>query len=115
MEKEEKPRTLKQNRAIHKYFIDVANECVAQGLSLKQVLNEFEIEIDEVIIKKLAQHIGMVKYSKAHTSDMTTTELSNVIDTLLVALSKMGLETDFPSADLKSILEYYEREANRHN
>lgn len=109
MDKEEKTRTLKQNRAIHKYFSDVAKECNAQGLTLHQVMEEFDIEIDEVIIKKMAQHIAYVKYGKEHTSECTTKELSDVIDTLEITLAKMGLEVDFPNAELKSLLEHYGR------
>lgn len=102
-----KKRTLAQNSAIHKYFADVATECQAQGLTLKQVLDEFDIAIDETLIKRMAQHIGKVKYDKSHTSDMTISELGDVIDTLMMVLAKLGLETNFPSADLKSMLETY--------
>lgn len=104
-----KPRTNLQNKSIHKYFSDVAKECKNQGLTLKQLLNVFEIEIDEIVIKKMAQQIGLVKYGKPHTSDMTTKELADVIDNLIKTLAFAGLETNFPSANYKSFLKTYDK------
>lgn len=106
--KQVKIRTPAQNKAIHKYFTDVANECRAQGITLKQLMSVFELEVDEVVIKRMAQHIGLVRYGKSHTSDMTTKELSDVVDILMKILANIGLETNFPNADFKSILENYQ-------
>lgn len=100
-------RSDRQNRALHKYCKDVANACVEQDISLKKLVREMDIYPSPENIKSIIREIGFKMYSRTSTADLTVKEFMEVIKTFEAGIAKVGLENNFPSYDLKNLLESY--------
>lgn len=97
---EEKKRTNRQSRALHKYFELLANDLNDAGYDLKRTLrNDVEIPWTPVLVKELIfRKVMIAMYDKQSTTKLTTKELISVSDTIARHLSsKLGIGTDFPS------------------
>ena len=103
--KEEKRRTLNQNRALHLYFQMLADELNRAGLDMKVVLKpSVDIWWNKQTIKDyLWRPIMKAQLGKRSTTEMTTTDIDAVFDTLNRHLSdKFGKWCEaipFPSLD----------------
>lgn len=100
-------RTTQQNKALHKMFSDLADELNEKGLTMKVVLKpEAEIRWTGDTIKEyLWKPVQRVLLKKQSTTELTTTEVDMVFETIQHHLGeKFGLELVFPSA--------YEKENN---
>ncbi len=98
-------RSLKFNKMIHGYFNAVAKKCIESGLTIGYLNKFFEINVDEVVIKKFAQTIAEVKYGTPHTSQLTNKELSDVMEQLDKILVNAGIDVHTETAEFKSLLE----------
>ena len=109
---EEKPRTLKQNDAMHLWFEMLATSLNDAGLSMLKTLKaEAEIPWTAITVKELLfKKMMEAMFNKTRTRDLTTKELTQVSETLIRYLGeKHGLETEFPSLDQLSDELVYER------
>ena len=97
-DKEVRPRTPQQNKAMHVYFEEVANELNESGLSVQAFLKDFEIDYSKEMIKSLWRHIAKKKFGIDSTADLTTKQLQDVFEEFNRQLSKHGLHIPFPSA-----------------
>lgn len=104
--KEKKQRSLAQNRAMHKLFTDIANEMLSQGIGMKVLLENFELEITPEDIKKLWRAIQFQKTGKKSTKELNTDELDVVWVAMIPILRKAGLEAEFPSIQTMLEKEY---------
>jgi hypothetical protein len=77
-EKQQRQRTLAQNRALHKFCDEVANECVAHGVTIEVFLQNAEVEVTPEIVKSLWRKFGEIMFGKKSTADLTTSEFSKV-------------------------------------
>jgi hypothetical protein len=78
----EKIRTALQNRALHKYIRDVANEMANNGHSLNVILKPtFEIPSNEKTFKHVIVH-PLIKaiFGIESTKDMTTKQINELYD-----------------------------------
>lgn len=97
---EEELRTLKQNKAIHKYFSLLSEEFNNAGLSMTKVLKP-GIDIDwtpEMIKKYLWKPVQDTMLDKKSTTKLNTKEVSKIYETLnRLTAQKFGISVVFPS------------------
>ena len=102
MDKEVKQRTLRQNKALHKYFTHLAAGLNASGFDMKKTLKE-SVEIPwtpETVKDWLWRPIQQAQLGKESTTELTTKDIDEVYDTLNRHLGKItGLHVPFPSVD----------------
>lgn len=94
------PRTLAQNRALHKFCSEVARECLDKGITYKVLIDKLAVQPNSENIKDLFRAVGKTLFNKDKTSEMTVAELSEVTNQLIPILAKQGIETPFPSEEI---------------
>lgn len=95
----EKQRTLTQNKAIHKYFVELTTELNNQGITLNILLKNIEVDLTPMAIKDIFRKIGEVKYGKKSTKDLTTVEIQECYEELNRHVSQHGVHIPFPSIE----------------
>ena len=110
----EKPRTQAQNRALHKFCNEVANECTAHGVTVQVFLDNAEVDVTPDIVKSLWRKFGLIMFGKKSTADLTTKEFVKVGEEMARHLAMRGVDITFPSEEqtedyLKSF-EIYEKD-----
>lgn len=111
MDKEEKQRTARQNKALHLYFQHLADELNDAGLDMKKTLKpSVEIPWTATTIKDfLWRPVMKAQLGKTSTTQMTTKDIDRVYDTLNRHLSeKFGLTISFPSIESVMIAQWAE-------
>lgn len=98
--KNKDPRTQAQNRALHKFCAEVANECIQKGITYKVIIEDLAVEPNSENIKDLFRAVGKTLFNKDKTSKMTIAELSEVTNRIIPILAKKGIETPFPSEEI---------------
>lgn len=99
---EERQRTERQNRALHKMFGMLADTLNTNGLEMKVVLkHEYEIWWNKETIKQhLFKPVMKAMYNKSSTTQLNTNEVSKVFEQLQKMLGeKFGIEMTFPSIE----------------
>lgn len=102
LESGEKLRTEQQNKALHLFFTQLAQELNDHGLDMRKTLKPgVDIPWDSKTIKEyLWRPIQIAQLKKESTKELTTTEIDKVFNTLTRHLGeKFGLELSFPSLD----------------
>lgn len=70
-----KPRTLQQNRALHKWIKQKSDQCRAAGISQQAVLNHtIELEMTETQMKEIWRSVQKALYGKKSTTELTKNE-----------------------------------------
>jgi len=90
-------RTLKQNRALHVWFSELARECNNAGIDQRVMVKNLRVDVTETSLKDIFRSIGFAKFGKESTADLTTKELVNCYDEMLRMLAEEGIELSFPS------------------
>lgn len=99
MDKKDKQRTIQQNKALHKFFSLLADECNDQGLTLQKLLqNKIDVMVTPVLVKEvLWKPIQKVMFNKDSTTELTTKEIDQVFDVVNKLLGKYGIHIPWPS------------------
>ena len=97
--KEEKKRTIQQNRAMHKYCEQLSKELNDAGISQKLLLEGLEIDNSADSIKSLFRSLGEAKYHKDSTAKFTTKEMSDIYEELNRHLAHLGVHVPWPSQE----------------
>lgn len=95
----EHTRTLKQNRALHKFCSEVAHECIQKGITYKVLIESLEVEPTSENIKDIFRAVGKAMFNVDKTSKMSVDQLSQVTEKVNILLAKQGIETEFPSEE----------------
>lgn len=101
-EKLEKQRTVQQNKALHVYFSLIANALNDGGYDMRKVLKpEVEIPWSPRAVKEyLWRPVMKIQLQKASTTQMSTTDIDLVFDTINRHLGeKFGIHEPFPSLE----------------
>lgn len=100
--KEQKQRTLNQNRALYLYFTHLAAALNASGFDMKRTLKQ-DAEIPwtpELVKEFLWRPLQNALLNKESTTELTTKEIDEVLDVLTRHLGeKLGISVEFPSVD----------------
>lgn len=99
-------RTPQQNKALHAFNKAVCKEFIEKGITLNMLIKAIEIYPTEENIKDIQRAIGKTLFNKSHTSEFTKQEMSQVIDTFIIGLSKTGIEAEF-GYDKQRLLDFY--------
>jgi len=103
-------RTLQQNKALHKYLTELANELNAAGVDQKMFVDHLK-GWEVPITKEFLHQIWKMKQDKMgmgdSTTKMTTDQVSQVYDTINNFVgTEFGVHTAFPSMEeLNAILD----------
>lgn len=103
---DEKPRTQRQNRALHLLFGILADQLNEAGLDMKKTLRkDVEIPWTASNIKEfLWRPVMTAQLGKKSTTEMTTKDIDRVFETLTRHLGqKFSIELDFPSIESLSM------------
>ena len=95
--KDARPRTKQQNKAMHKYFEEVADVLNENGIAQSVFLENLEVDYTKETIKDIWRAIVKKKFGKESTADLTTKELQDVFEEFNRHLAKFGLHIPFPS------------------
>ena len=91
-------RTSQQNKALHLFLTQVAEEMQAQGIEFQDIVpHNIDIPITPEYLKSVFQGISKKMYGKEHTSELTKTELSEVEKVFSRWLATCGIDIPFPS------------------
>jgi hypothetical protein len=102
-----KRRTESQNKAMHKYFEEVADELNKAGIEPAIFLQNFRISHTKESVKDIFRQIGRQKFRKDSTSLLTTGEMNEIIKEFDRHLGGFGILMDFPSAELENLKQTY--------
>lgn len=94
---EEKQRTPKQNKSLHKYCIELADVLNEHGITIRQLFAEVEADNTMESVKQLWRTFARMKYGKESTKDLTTSEIQKVFEEVNRHISQWGLHMPFPS------------------
>lgn len=97
----EKQRTSKQNRALHRWFRQVAFDMDAAGHDAREVFT-CAIPITEHQVKELMfRPVAEIMYGKESSTELSVKEIQHVVDTLQrLFAEKYGISTPFTGGDL---------------
>lgn len=107
--KEPKKRTLRQNRSLHKWFSEIANEVNNAGIGQNLVLEGLQVDHTAESIKNIFRAVCRAKYGKVSTTELTTVELQDCVEELTRILGNSGITMGFPTVeDTEEYLNSYE-------
>jgi len=99
----ENQRTKQQNRALHKYFKEIADDCRSKGISVQMLLADLpdaEISMNEKIIKDIWKVFQNETLGKEHTADLTAKQVNEILeDFSMFMATKYDITMDFPSIE----------------
>jgi uncharacterized membrane protein YheB (UPF0754 family) len=111
---EEKSRTEQQNKSMHKWFKEVSDICLDNGVTVQHIINRaIHTQVDEDFIKWVYRRIGIKKkYIKKSTTELNTKQPSLIYDEMVKFFAH---EVDppielppFPSLEIKDYEKYIE-------
>lgn len=94
-----KQRSLAQNRSLHKYCQEVANELNNSGISMEVFYKNIQADYTMESVKELWRSFARTKYGKKSTTEFTTKELNEIYDEVNRHLSGFGIHIGFPSQE----------------
>ncbi len=100
--KEEKQRTDLQNRSLHLYFTQLAEELNNNNLDMRTVLKpDIEIPWSATSVKNfLWRPIMKIQTSKESTTELTTKEIDEIFDVINKHIGeKFGIHVEWPSSE----------------
>lgn len=97
--KEEKQRTLAQNRALHLFFTQLADALNDKGQYISQVI-KVDAQWDGDRIKELIWREVQKKITgKTSTTKLTSKEINDIFEALQVAFANKGIDIQWPSIE----------------
>jgi len=100
----EKIRTMKQNRALHKWCGEMARQLNESGIAISLVFRNIEADYSMELVKALWRAFAKAKYGKDSTTQLTTKEITDIYDEVNRHFSKFGIEhLPFPSQELETL------------
>jgi len=101
-EKKYPQRTLRQNRALHKYFTQISDDLNDHGLNIMKTLrSDAEIPWSPLLVKEIMwRPLMKAKLLKSSTTQLNTKEIDEILDILTKYLGEQhGLTVEFPSIE----------------
>lgn len=98
----EKQRTLQQNKALWLWFELVASALNDAGLDIKKILAKNPVEIPwskNSVCELLWRPLQEIQLNKHSTTQLLTTDIDIIFETINRFLAGFGIHSDFPSID----------------
>lgn len=102
-----RPRTLQQNKSLHKFCKLLADELNARGITQAMFVAALEIDNSAESVKNAFREMGFNKYLANSTAKLSTSEMSDIYKEMDRVVSQWGIQVDWPSDDKKSFEETY--------
>jgi len=97
--KPDKLRTLKQNRALHKFFSELADELNDRGQYIGKVI-KIDAEWNGDRVKELIwREVQKKMTGKTSTTQLTTKEIDEIFGVLHQAFASRGIDLQWPSIE----------------
>lgn len=93
-------RSSAQNRALHKLFINLANQLNELGETYKYMWLDEIVELSftpELIKESLWKSIQLALFNKKSTTELVTAEINQILDILTLKFSEWGIPVVFPN------------------
>ncbi len=104
-----KQRTLKQNKSLHKFCTELAQEANNHGVSMRAVMENITCDWSMESVKSIVHAISKAKYNKTSTADLTTKELSDCCAEVQKIFLEQGVLVNFPSFEEQEFINYYSK------
>lgn len=78
-----KPRTISQNRALHKLFTDISRYCLEHGIDMKTVLDHmsrYRCQVSPGAVKETWRAIQITTLGKESTTELEAKEIDQVYE-----------------------------------
>lgn len=100
-------RTTTQNNAYFLFQEFIASEMNNQNISLAQLVVEIQPKPTKNALHEVFKSILLSMYGKDSTKGMTREEMNNCLDVYFDALSRIGVDIEFPSREKQNLLQYF--------
>lgn len=100
----------RSQKQINAYFLFqewIADEMIAQGISLKQLVMEVEMKPTKNNLHEVFKAILDAKFQKTSTTVMTREEMSKCLDDYMDTLYKVWVNLYFPDSSKEHLLQFY--------
>jgi len=94
-----KQRTNAQNRSLHLYCSQLAEELNEAGITQRVFLQYLEVDNSAESVKSVFRALGKAKYGKESTSKLTTKECTDIYDEINRNSSRLGIHVAWPNRD----------------
>lgn len=108
-EVKEKLRTLRQNRALHKYCTEVATELQNAGVTVSAFIKDIEADFTMETVKMMWRAFAKAKYGKDSTTQLTSKQINEIYDECNRHIAKFGIHIAFPSSEWIALEELSEK------
>lgn len=98
-EKKKKQRSSSQNRSLHKYCKELADELQAVGVPMEVFVHNIEADYTMEAVKEVFRAFGRVKFHKKSTADLTTTEIKTCYEEMNRHVAQFGIHMVWPSEE----------------
>jgi hypothetical protein len=107
----DKQRTVQQNKALHLWFQMLADSLNDAGYDMRKTLKqEIEIPWTKSSIKEyIWRPIQEAQLGKKSTTDLTTTEIDRVLETITRHIAKFGITEPFPSVEELMLMSEFDK------
>lgn len=102
MSKDDK-RTNQQNKSLHVYCTELANELNGAGISMQAFVKDIQVDHTMESVKNLWRAIAKAKYGKSGTSELTKQEVDKVYEEINRHVAQFGIHIAFPSNELQGL------------
>ena len=92
-------RTTKQNNSQYQFFEDFSKLCIEHGLDVRVVFKDVRVTATPKTIKMYWDGIMKEKYGYDSTTQLTTTEMTEMYDEFNKILAAQGYHIPFPSQE----------------
>lgn len=107
----DKPRSLAQNRSLHKFFDQVAQVLAEHGVTLTDLLTAFRQDPPPPKgnnIKDIWRNLQKDLFSKQSTTEITSKEMNELYEYFHKTVAELtGESIEFPSEEIRQLLNYY--------
>ena len=100
---QEKQRTDKQNRSLHKYLRELASALNDAGLEMHVAFKDIEVPWNEHILKSFWKKIESAYTGKTSTTEMSTKQVTEIYEIVNRHFSQWGVSIPFPSLEEQAI------------
>lgn len=90
-------RTNAQNRSLHKYCTELANELNGAGVSMQAFIKDIQADHTMESVKSLWRAFAKAKYGKESTTELTRREINEVYEEVNRHIAQFGIYMSFPS------------------
>lgn len=107
---QQRKRTLQQNRSLHKYCTEVANELNGAGVTMKAFVKDIQVDHTMESVKNVWRAIAREKFGKSSTANLSSKEITQIYEEVNRHLASFGLHISFPSEESRQLNQIYEKE-----